>query len=298
MARASLEDRIRVVLLYIEGVKDAKEISSLLGVSLRTVWRWVRSYRAAGPQALVLKKPGPESGTNSIPDALEERIVHLKQKHLSWGARRIKYQYDLPCHWRTVHSVIKRRGMLVRIKPKPQPFKRFQRRHVDSMWQGDSFQFRISSVGKVYVTGFTDDRSRFRIASGVYLHKSVKEAVDALKLALAGKRIPREIYLDNAKQFIAREFKEAAKKHGIKLIFGKPYHPRGRGKIERYHEALWQELITQKRFSSLTHFKRELRRFDRQYNYWRKSQALGWKTPAEIYNNKKYFARKRSKRTG
>ncbi|MDH2900654.1 MAG: DDE-type integrase/transposase/recombinase [archaeon] len=296
MARASLEDRIRAVLLYIEGAKDAKEISSMLGVSLRTIWRWIRSYRAGGPQALARKKPGPESGTNSIPEALEERIVYLKQKHLSWGARRIKYQYGLPCHWRTVHRVIKRRGMLVRIKPKPQPSKRFQRKHVDSMWQGDSFQFRISSVGKVYVTGFIDDRSRFRVASGVYLHKIAKEAVDALRLALARKRIPREIYLDNTKQFIAKEFKTEAKKHGIKLIFGKPYHPRGRGKIERYHEVLWQELITQKRFSSLSHFKRELRRFDRQYNYWRKSQALGWKTPAEIYNDKRYFGKKRSKR--
>ena len=186
--------------------------------------------------------------------------------------------------------------MLVRIKPKPQPSKRFQRKHVDSMWQGDSFQFRISSVGKVYVTGFTDDRSRFRIASGVYLNKSAKEAVHALKLALAKKRIPREIYLDNAKQFISKEFKAEAAKHRIKLIFGRPYHPRGRGKIERYHEVLWQELITQKRFSSLAHFRRELRKFDRQYNYWRKSQSLSWKTPAEIYNDKKYLGRKRAKR--
>ena len=296
MATASLEDRIRAVLLYIEGAKDAKEISSVLGVSLRTIWRWIRSYRAGGPEALARKKPGPESGTNSIPEALEERIVYLKQKHLSWGARRIKYQYDLPCHWRTVHSVIKRHHMLVRIKAKPQPSKRFQRKHVDSMWQGDSFQFRISSVGKVYVTGFTDDRSRFRIASGVYLHKSAKEAVDALRLALAKKRIPREIYLDNAKQFIAKEFKEEARKIGIKLIFGKPYHPRGRGKIERYHKVLWQELITQKRFSSLAHFKRDLQKFDSQYNYWRKSQALGWKTPAEIYNDKRYFGKKRSRK--
>ena len=45
-------------------------------------------------------------------------------------------------------------------------------------------------MGKFYVTGFTDDRSRFRIAPGVYLHKSAKEAVDALRLALAEKRIP------------------------------------------------------------------------------------------------------------
>src|SRR4029077_18228398 len=91
------------------------------------------------------------------PRKLEKRILRLKQRHPSWGARRIRYQYDLPCSWRTVHRIIKRSGMLIRIKAKPQPVKRFQRRHVDSMWQGDTFEFRIASVGKVYVTGFTDD---------------------------------------------------------------------------------------------------------------------------------------------
>jgi len=39
------------------------------------------------------------------------------------------------------------------------------------MWQSDTFQFRIRGIGKVYVTGFTDDCSRYRVKSKVYLHK-------------------------------------------------------------------------------------------------------------------------------
>jgi hypothetical protein len=84
---------------------------------------------------------------------MEERILALKQVHPSWGARHIKYQYDMPCHWTAVHRIVKRHGLLVRVKPKSQPSKRFQRYHVDSMWQGDTFEFRIADVGKVYVTG-------------------------------------------------------------------------------------------------------------------------------------------------
>ena len=196
----------------------------------------------------------------------------------------------------TVHRVIKRHGLLVRVRPKPQPSKRFQRYHVDSLWQGDIFEFRIAGVGKVYVTGFTDDRSRYRVRSRVYLHKNARESIDALRWALREGRAPREIYLDNGRQFVAKEFKREARRRGIKLIFGKPYHPRGRGKIESYHKTLWCELISQVRFTSLSHFKRELWRFDRRYNDWRKSQALGWKTPAEIYDDTRYFNRER--RTG
>ena len=106
-------------------------------------------------------------------------------------------------------------------------------------------------------------------------------------------RTPKEVYLDNAKQFKAKEFKAELAKYHIKPIYGKPYHPRGRGKIEGYHKVLYRELITQVRFTSLSHFRRELRKFDCRYNYWRKSQSLGWKTPAEIYNDRRYFNKKK-----
>lgn len=164
---------------------------------------------------------------------------------------------------------------------------------MDSMWQGDTFQFRIKSVGKVYVTGFTDDRSRYRIVSKAYLHKGAKESVNTLQWALKKGRLPREVYLDNGKQFIAKDFKAEARGHGIKLIYGKPYHPRGRGKIEGYHKALYRELITQVEFTSLSHFRAELRKFDRSYNEWRKQEIHGWQTPASVYNNPMFFNKKR-----
>ncbi|CDI06486.1 hypothetical protein NITUZ_60013 [Candidatus Nitrosotenuis uzonensis] len=185
--------------------------------------------------------------------------------------------------------------MLVRTKTKPQPSKCFQRRNVDSMWQGDTFQFRISGTGKMYVTGFTDDRSRYRIISKAYLSKSKKESINALYHALKKGRVPSQIYLDNGRQFTAKEFREEIAKNNIRLVYGRPYHPRGRGKIERYHSILWQELVSQVRFSSLSHFRAELRKFDRRYNHWSKNHTLGWKTPASIYNDRKYFNKKRQK---
>ncbi len=139
------------------------------------------------------------------------------------------------------------------------------------------------------MTGFTDARSRYRVGPGAYLHKSANESIDALNRALRRGRTPREMYLDNGKQFVAKVFKAELARHHIRPIFGKPYYSRGRGKIESHHKVLWGELISQVRFSSLTHFKRELRKFDRRYNQWRKSQALGWRTPAEVYDDKRLF---------
>ena len=157
------------------------------------------------------------------------------------------------------------------------------------MWQGDTFQFRIHDVGKVYVTGFTDDCSRFRVRSKAYLRIRKEEAVNALQWALKPGRKPRQIYLDNGTQFVSRRFKDEVARHKIKLIYGRPYSPRGRGKIEAYHKVLYRELITLRRFSSLSHFRKELRKFDQRYNNWRKQEILGWRTSASVYYNKRYF---------
>jgi transposase InsO family protein len=285
--------KLDAVTNYLSRNKSAEDTCLLYGVSDRTLRRWCAAFKRRGTAGLQRKR-SVERVYNKTPELLEQRILRLKQKHVSWGARRIKYQYDLPVHWTTVHRVIKSNGLLVRIKAKPQPCKRFQRKHVDSLWQGDTFQFRIHDVGKVYVTGFTDDCSRYRVVSKAYLHKSAKESVNAWQWALRRGRLPRQVYLDNGKQFVAKNFKEEiAKIKGTKLVFGKPYHPRGRGKIEAYHKTLYRELISQVTFTSLSNFRRELRRFDWKYNHWRKQEILDWRAPASVYHDKTYFNKNR-----
>jgi hypothetical protein len=69
------------------------------------------------------------------------------------------------------------------------------------------------------------------VKSKVYLHKDAASAVNALQWALRAGRIPREIYLDNGKQFVSKAFKAEAQIHGIKLIFGRPYHLAAAGKL-------------------------------------------------------------------
>jgi transposase len=167
-----MEIRTKAVVFYEEGIRSAKEIGETYNISERTVRRWAKSHSQDQENGLRPKKTGPKRSPRAISRSLEQRIIRLKEKYPAWGARRIKHQFNLQCSWRTVHRILKKHGLLIRVKAKPQPAgKRFQRRHVDSMWQGDTFQFRIRGVGKVYITGFTDDCSRYRVKSKVYLHK-------------------------------------------------------------------------------------------------------------------------------
>lgn len=172
--KATMEIRTKAVVFYEEGLRSAREIGETYNISERTVRRWAKNHREDPENGLQPRKTGPKRSPHTIPASLEQRIIRLKEKYPAWGARRIKHQFNLPCSWKTVHRILKKNGLLIRIKPKPQPpSKRFQRDHVDSMWQGDTFQFRIRWVGKVYVTGFTDDCSRYRVRSKVYCIKTL-----------------------------------------------------------------------------------------------------------------------------
>ena len=83
---------------------------------------------------------GPKRSPQAISWSLEQQIIRLKEKYPAWGARHIKHHFTPPCFWRTIHHLLKKRGLLIRIKAKLQPTgKRFQRGHVDNMWQSDTF---------------------------------------------------------------------------------------------------------------------------------------------------------------
>lgn len=290
-----MDIRAKAVVLYSEGIKTAVEIGELYNVSERTVRRWNKRFKKDGVRGLAPCSTAPKRPGKRTPQRIINRIISLKRKYPAWGARRLKFQFGIPLHFTAVHDILKKNGLLFRIKAKPPPWKRFQRSHVDSLWQGDTFEFRIHDVGKVYVTGFTDDCSRYRVRSKAYLNKSAAAAVNCLRWSLSSGRIPRQIYFDNGKQFTAKEFRQEAESHKIKLIFGTPGHPQGRGKIEAYHKILYRELIVLKRFSSLSHFRKELWKFDQKYNKWRKQEILGWTTSAKVYFDKRYFNKQKQK---
>ena len=225
---------------------------------------------------------------------LVNRILQPRRRHPSWGALRIHAilrRRGVQLSWRTVHRILKRHGFMVRVVRKPLPFKRFQRRHVDSLWQVDVYKFRIAGVrGHVYVHTVLDDRSRYLVNARAYLRERAREATNNLWWALKSGRTPKALYVDNGSCFISREFRRYCDERGLRVIYGKPYNPRGRGNLERFHGTLTQELVGRVHFRSLGHFRRELYRWRRAYNRSRIHGGIGWKTPAEVYHDRKLMS--------
>ena len=114
-----MEIRTKAVVFYEKGIRSAREIGETCNISERTVRRWGKSHRQDKEKGLRPKKTRPKRSSRATSPSLEQRIILLKEKYPAWGARRIKHQFNLPCSWRTVHRILKKHGLLIRITAKP-----------------------------------------------------------------------------------------------------------------------------------------------------------------------------------
>ena len=90
----------------------------LFGSNDRTVRRWAKAQSQDHENGLRADRTETLT-TGNIP--VVGTTNYPAQREMAWGARRIKHQFNLPCSWRTVHRILKKHGLLIRVKAKPQP---------------------------------------------------------------------------------------------------------------------------------------------------------------------------------
>jgi transposase len=94
MVKGNMDTRINAVASWKSGRYPTEEISQMYGVSERTIRRWTVSYRDGGFDSLKPKSTAPKR-TKAVPKPLQSRIMRLKERYPTWGAIRIKHQFDL-----------------------------------------------------------------------------------------------------------------------------------------------------------------------------------------------------------
>ena len=74
-----------------------------------------------------------------------------------------------------------------------------------------------------------------------------------------------------------------AAKLGVDVWHSRPYHPQSRGKNERFHRTLKDEVFALQRFSDFDQLQRAFDRWREVYNFERPHEALGQAPPASRY---------------
>jgi transposase InsO family protein len=294
-SRAELVRRVLV-----EG-QPPMSVATDMGVSVRTVRKWVARYQAEGEAGLADRSSRPHRLRRPTPPATVERIEALRRRR--WTGKRIAMALGLSTA--TVSRVLRRLGIntLKALEP-AEPVRRYERDH-----PGELIHIDIKKLGRFHKVGhrITGDRARrtdlhgrstrsgwefvhvciddaSRIAFSQILPDEKKEsAVAFLDAAIAyyaglGVTVTR-VMTDNGSCYRSRDFRAACKALGLRHIRTRPYTPKTNGKAERFIQTSLREWAYAQAYPTSDHRKAELPRWLHQYNWHRPHGSLQSKTP-------------------
>ncbi|MEQ1897619.1 MAG: IS481 family transposase [Vicinamibacterales bacterium] len=268
-------------------------IATALGISVRTVAKWVARSRDAG--ALLDGSSRPHRQPRRLAAPLEAAVLALRRTRAT--AWQISTALRVPRS--TVTRVLARAGLQrVALLEPPPPVRRYEWPHV-----GDLLHVDLKRLGRIEGVGHRihgDRRRRARHAGWEHLHIAIDDATrltyaevlpaaDApacaafLQRTLAwfrrrGVRM-RRLLTDNAKAYRAGVFAAVCQRWAVRQRFTRPYRPQTNGKAERFIQTLLREWAYRWPYRSSARRTAALRPYLRFYNHRRPHTSLGRRSP-------------------
>jgi transposase InsO family protein len=278
------------------------------GVTERTVYRWLKRWRAEGEAGLLDRSSRPRRSPRRLASSQVEAIASLRKLRMT--AAQIAEILGLALS--TVSLWLKRIGLgrRSRLEP-PEPPNRYERRHPGELVHVDIKQLgrisergaghrmvghrRSQDVGREgtgrrrratrfeYVHVIVDDHSRLAYAE-VLPTLTARCAIGFLRRAVAwfaehGVRI-QAVMSDNGSAYVAHAYRKALAELGLRQLRIRPYRPRTNGKAERFIQTLLNEWAYERIYGSSAERTAALPFFLERYNFRRPHGSLGHRPPA------------------
>jgi transposase InsO family protein len=296
-ARLTWHSRAELVRRVLAEGQVPMAVATAMGVTAKTVGKWIARFVAEGPAGLVDRSSRPHRLHRPTPEASVERIEALRRQR--WTGKQIAQETGVSPA--TVSRVLKRLG-LSRIKDlePAAPIIRYERKapgemiHIDIKKLGrfDRVGHRITGnrtgqsnsrgIGWEFVHVCIDDASR--IAFSQIMPNEKKESATAfLKAALAyyeslGVTVAR-VMTDNGSCYRAFDFRDACRDLGLKHIRTKPYTPKTNGKAERFIQTALREWAYAQAYPTSQRRAEELPFWLHRYNWHRPHGGIKSQTP-------------------
>jgi putative transposase len=270
-----MEQRARFVLDVLEGRFTMSELCYRYGVSRKTGYKWLERYHKQGREGCSDRSRAPQLHPNSTNPRIAARIVKLRRKHPSWGARTL-HGYLVrefpntpwPCS-STIGDILKRNELI----------KKRRRRSTRATWQRARTQ--ADRANRVWTADF---KGQFRLGNGRLCYPLT--ILDAFREY----GLPDVIRTDNGVPFCGpgsvlglSRLSVWLLKLGITLERSRPGKPQDNGAHERMHRTLKQTALQRPRATEAAQ-QRALNQFRRIYNEERPHHALQMKSPASCYS--------------
>ena len=285
--------------------KNFSALCREFGITRRTGYKWLERYRLH--QTLQDRSRKPHTSPTRTPEEIELLILDIRANNPGWGAKTIRTVLEreghpyLPCV-KTVNTILHRYGCISpEESQKRQHYIRFEKDRSNAMWQTDfKGEFRMQDQKYCYPLTILDDHSRFSVKIAPHLSTS-NVVIPTFLDAFREFGMPDSILSDNGAQFAGfrkgyTQFEKWLMDIDILPIHGRIKHPQTQGKIERFHRTIKQELLNHRNIEDIIDAKKQFDIWRSKYNNLRPHEALGMKTPAEVYTPSKRMYPERIKK--
>ena len=269
------------------------------GISRKTGYKWIDRYLKEGPEGLRDQSRRPSSNPNSTPPELVRAIVEARQRHPSWGAKKLlkilsdKHprrpwpQRSTVCEILNRHGLVpkKRRRRAIGHPGKPTTLVTAP----NDLWCADyKGQFKTGDGRYCYPLTVTDDFSRYLLGCQGLLDTSVDGAKPVFTRLFREFGLPNRIRTDNGVPFATNTLARLSRlsawwvRLGVMPEFIEPGKPQQNGRHERMHKTLKAEATRPPRATCRAQQQR-FNTFRAEFNDERPHEALDMETPDSLY---------------
>jgi len=254
--KSIMEQKIRFIQLWLTNDYTFKGLCESFSISRTTGYKLLDKYHQFGEDAFLQGSKAPINIPHKTSAAVEKKIIQLRQKHETWGARKIKvllerhFKKDKIPSETTINAIFKRNGLIKNRKRRSarlgKQYPKFDPKECNEIWSAD-YKGKFKLFNGRYCCPLTICDSKSRKIMGIKCHYKMtyKAVKQAYKEVFREFGLPHFMHTDNGSPFgnvtATKRYTRLSYwliEKGVIPVFSDPASPQQNGRHERMHRDL------------------------------------------------------------
>jgi putative transposase len=294
------QQRLQVILSYIEGKCSMTDLCIKYGISRKTAYKWYHRFLEEGEEGLKDQSKSPHIPYSIYNEDQIKKAIDLKMRYRNWGPKKILVKLkefypneNWPCPTRLYeifneYNLVTKKKIRSRV-PATAPLGGLLT--FNDTWSVDFKGWFLTGDGqRCEPLTITDNFTRYLIRCTHVNRRGCEYVWPILEEAFKEYGLPNRVRSDNGAPFgsvgIGRLTKLSIKliQAGVLPEWIRPGHPEENGRHERFHLTLKQNVAKPPKDSLVLQIQ-AMREFQEEYNFERPHEALSMKTPGNCYQS-------------
>jgi putative transposase len=270
------------------------------GISRETGHKWVKRYREEGYDGLEERSRRPSSAPLAMAEDMVLAVLGEREKHPRWGPKKLadvlrrRFGEATPSR-ATIARILKRFGM-VRRRRRRATLSIVERAPTvtasapNDIWTVDfKGWWRAGDGHRCEPLTVRDAHSRYVLCAKLIDATTVADVKKEFEALFRRYGVPKAIQCDNGVPFVCSQSRGGLSalsawwvSLGIQIVRSRPGCPQDNGGHERMHRDMAADVEGFPKADRIAE-QRALARWRQEFNHVRPHEALGGKTPAEVY---------------